>query len=154
MSRNQKKAEELRARTRARMETKEEPTQEAIETQEGDQEEPTQEEDQEVEPEVDYAKMKVVRARKTKERAIRIEEQMDPRVKALPNPESTALITIEALDYDPKTGEKLSHPSTVTYNEKDWIQFRNFGGAFNFSVLEIVHLPKGWWVPTVVKVKD
>lgn len=55
-----------------------------------------------------------------------------------------AVLVIEQPDFDPRTGERKSVESTVTYNEGDLRQFGQFGKDFGWVVREIKHIPQHW----------
>lgn len=102
---------------------------------------PTQEAKTEEKPKLEFAKKAIVKSG-------------DPRLKKVADLKTTALIVVEAVEFDAKTRKRLSVSSCNTYNEKDWIQFRNFHQAYGLSVIEIVNLPKGWWLPPIFKEEE
>ena len=70
----------------------------------------------------------------------------DPRLEGV-DLDTTAVVVIEQPNFDAQTGERLSTPYAVTFNEKDWLQFLTFGLGLGHVIHEILNLPNRWKKP-------
>lgn len=68
--------------------------------------------------------------------------------------EPYAIVRIEQPVYDSRTGERMSYPREVTFNEGDWLQFIQHGiTQFGYVVLEYITFPESWTKIDITELK-